>query len=119
MNMLMLKLPHIVCQQHFANRRTKKMAVLADRLHGEGQIAFNRLGSSPRPSQSPSICSCKTPLKTGAQAPDPEFPSIPNGLQLAFTEILFCADQPFTLIIACDFHDPPNRHHAYRQLAPS
>src|SRR5262245_35914546 len=40
--MLMLKLPDEVLQQHFANRRTKKMAVLADRLQGERQIAFNR-----------------------------------------------------------------------------
>src|SRR5216117_2490418 len=35
-DMLMLKLPHIVRQQHFANRGTKKMAVLSDRLQGEG-----------------------------------------------------------------------------------
>ncbi len=41
--MLMLKLPHKVRQQHFADRRTKKMTLLADRLQGKGQIAFNRL----------------------------------------------------------------------------
>src|SRR5712692_6716425 len=40
--MLMLELPDVVLQEHFANRGTKKMAVLADRFQGEGQIAFDR-----------------------------------------------------------------------------
>src|SRR5436309_7364827 len=40
--MLVLKLPDVVLQQHFANRRTNEMAALADRFQGEGQIAFNR-----------------------------------------------------------------------------
>ena len=39
MDMLMPKLPDVVLQQHFADRRTKKMALLADRFQGEGQIA--------------------------------------------------------------------------------
>jgi len=41
-DMLVLKLAHVVCQQYFANRRTKKMALLADRFQGKGQIAFDR-----------------------------------------------------------------------------
>src|SRR3989454_12094814 len=41
-DMLMLKLPHIVCQQHFANRRTKKMAVLSERLLTLGQNTFHK-----------------------------------------------------------------------------